>query len=142
MGKLSYIGRTPAPAELAGLWEAVGRPPIDESHAGFAVRMDLFSVVVTLDNEAVACGRVLGDGVLYFSIHDLLVHPRVQRRGIGTKVMEVLLEWIGGRAGPAATVALSAAPGTAGFFERFGFAARPGDSPGMVLARAPRAGNA
>jgi len=133
MGKIAYTGRSVMPMELVGLREAVGWPAINEAQAGVAVRMDLFSIVVLLDEEAVGCARVLGDGVLHFLITDVIVHPRVQRRGIGTKMIELLLEWIGARAFPPATVQLVAAPGTDGFFARLGFEACPAEMPAMVL---------
>jgi len=144
MGKITYTGRSVIPMEFVALREAVGWPAINEAQAGYAVRMDLFSIVVLIDEEAVGCARVLGDGVLHFVITDVMVHPRVQRRGVGTKLMELLLEWIGSRAFPPASVELVAAPGTAPFFERLGFTTCSAEMPAMVLSGRTRmnAGNA
>jgi GNAT superfamily N-acetyltransferase len=85
---------------------------------------------------------VIGDGALTFYIQDLLVVPRMQRKGIGRKVMELVLGHLGSVAPPGAFIGLMAAPGTEAFFARQGFAARPADAPAMQLSAPLRAGQA
>lgn len=139
MGKISYVGRSLMPAEYIALREAVGWTPVDFTQAALATRMDLFSVVVlTESSEAIGCCRVLGDGVLYFYIQDLIVVPKFQRRGVGTKIMEIVFSWLGAKASSQAFAGLMAAPGTAAFFTRFGFVPRPEGGPGMQLAEMSR----
>ena len=53
--------------------------------------------------EAVAMGRVVGDGAFYFYVQDVAVHPDHRRRGLGTEVMRRLREQIA--SGPGATAA-------------------------------------
>lgn len=134
MGKISYVGRSLMPAEYMGLREAVGWTPVDFTQAALATRMDLFSIVVlTEESEAIGCCRVIGDGVLFYYIQDLIVAPKYQRRGVGTKIIELVFSWLSTRAQAHAFIGLMAAPGTAGFFTRLGFAVRPEDGPGMQL---------
>lgn len=134
MGKISYVGRSLMPDEYASLRVAAGWPPVTIEQAALATRMDLFSIVVLNDDtEAIGCCRVLGDGVLSFYLQDLIVAPRYQRRGVGTKIVELVFSWLEAKARQGAFVGLMAAPGTAGFFTRLGFAPRPGEAPGMQL---------
>lgn len=143
MAKISYVGRSLMPQEFMGIRAELGLPAMSFAAAARAVRDDLFDVVVLLDGETpVACCRVIGDGALTFYIQDLLVVPRMQRKGIGTKVIELVLGHLGATAPPGAFIGLMAAPGTEAFFARHGFEARPADAPGMALASLPRAGQA
>jgi hypothetical protein len=143
MAKISYIGRSIMPQEFMHVRAALGLPAVGFPVAARALRDDLFDVVVLLDGETpLACGRVIGDGALTFLIQDVLVVPQMQRRGIGSKVMGIILGHLGTVAAPGAFVGLMAAPGTEPFFAKHGFAARPADAPGMQLTASPKAGQA
>lgn len=143
MAKISYVGRSIMPQEFMQIRAELGLPAVSFALAARALRDDLFNVVVLLDGETpVACCRVIGDGALTFFIQDLLVVPKMQRKGIGSKTMELILAHLGTTAPAGASVGLLAAPGTATFFEKHGFAARPADAPGMQLASLTRAGQA
>jgi GNAT superfamily N-acetyltransferase len=143
MAKISYIGRSIMPQEFMQIRAELGLPAIPFALAARALRDDLFDVVVLLDGETpVACARVIGDGALFFMIQDLMVVPKLQRKGIGAKVMAVVLEYLGTIAQPGAFVGLMAAPGTEAFFARLGFAARPETAPGMQLAQQQKSGQA
>jgi GNAT superfamily N-acetyltransferase len=142
MAKISYIGRSVMPQEFMQVRQALGLPVLAFAVAARAVRDDLFNVVVLLDGETpVACARVLGDGVLTFLIQDVLVAPNYQRKGIGSKVMQIVLGHLETVAQPGAFIGLMAAPGTETFFAKHGFAARPDDAPGMQLAPQQKAGH-
>jgi len=143
MAKISYVGRSIMPQEFMRIREELGFPAVTFAAAARALRDDLFDVVVLLDGETpVACCRVIGDGALTFYVQDLLVVPKMQRKGVGTKVMGLVLGHLGTIAPPGAFVGLMAAPGTESFFARNGFAARPADAPGMQLLSLQKAGQA
>ncbi len=143
MSKLSYIGRSVMPQEYLHLRQALGLPVLGFPVAARAVRDDLFDVVVLLDGETpLACARVIGDGVLTFLIQDVLVVPKYQRKGIGSKIMQIVLGHLETVAQPGAFIGLMAAPGTEAFFARHGFAARPEDAPGMQLLPQQKSGQA
>ena len=143
MAKISYVGRSIMPQEFMRIREELGLPALPFAAAARALRDDLFDVVVLLDGETpVACCRVIGDGALTFYVQDLLVVPKMQRKGVGTKVMGLVLGHLGTIAPPGAFVGLMAAPGTESFFARNGFAARPADAPGMQLLSLQKAGQA
>lgn len=141
MAKISYVGRSIMPQEFLQIRAELGLPNVGYALAARALRDDLFDVVVLLDGETpVGCARVIGDGALTFYLQDVLVVPRMQRKGVGSKVVELALSHLRALAPPGAFVGLIAAPGTEGFFAKHGFAARPADAPGMQLAAQPQAG--
>lgn len=91
----------------------------------------LFSVVLELDGEAVGCGRVVGDGGLYFYLQDVIVLPEHQGRGQGAAIMREVMAFLERACKPGAFVALMAAVGAEPFYERYGFRRRSDEQPGM-----------
>ncbi|HWR98223.1 MAG TPA: GNAT family N-acetyltransferase [Candidatus Methanoperedens sp.] len=143
MAKISYVGRSIMPQEFMQIRAELGLPPIPFPLAARALRDDLFDVIVLLDGETpIGCCRVIGDGALTFYVQDLLIVPKMQRKGIGSKVLDLVLGHLASTAPPGAFVGLIAAPGTEGFFAKHGFAARPADAPGMALSALPQVGQA
>jgi GNAT superfamily N-acetyltransferase len=140
MAKISYVGRSVMPQEYLHILEELGRPAVGFPVAARALRDDLFDVVVLLDGETpVGMGRVIGDGALTFFVQDVLVVPKLQRRGIGSRIMSLLLGHLGSMTAPGAFVGLIAAPGTEGFFARHGFSVR---TEGAAMQLEPKAGAA
>lgn len=93
----------------------------------------LFSLLAVCQNKVVGCGRIVGDGGLYFYVQDVIVDEEFRGQRIGTRMMQALLKWLQDNAGKNAFIGLMAASGTEEFYLRFGFEARPGDGPGMSL---------
>jgi GNAT superfamily N-acetyltransferase len=143
MATISYLGRSVMPQEYLQIRQALGLPALAFPVAARALRDDLFNVVVLLDGETpVGCARVIGDGVLTFLIQDVLVAPKYQRKGVGSKILGIVLGYLETVAEPGALVGLMAAPGTEAFFAKNGFAARPEGAPGMQLILAQKVGQA
>ena len=80
-------------------------------------------------------GRVISDGVLHALIVDVIVPPEYQGRGIGTSIMERLIERC--RAARIHDVQLFCARGKAPFYRRLGFVNRPADAPAMDFKGPP-----
>lgn len=64
----------------------------------------------------VGAGRAISDGVSNSAIFDLVVHPYFQNQGIGTAILQYLLERL-----PQRSVLLVSVPARGGFYKRFGF---------------------
>lgn len=79
--------------------------------------------------QLIGFGRVLTDGVLHGMIYDLIVHPAYQRQGIGTQLLQQLVQWC--QAARLGDIQLFCARGKRAFYERNGFVARADDAPGM-----------
>jgi GNAT superfamily N-acetyltransferase len=127
--------RPPTPDEYRALRAAVGWGAQDEEAVRAALTGALYSVCATLDGAVVGCGRVVGDGGLYYYVQDIVVTPRHQGRGVGRLIMDAVMRYFRAHARRGAFIGLMAADGKAGFYERYGFAARPspGFGPGMQL---------
>ncbi|KZN25626.1 AttT protein [Haladaptatus sp. R4] len=77
--------------------------------------------VITVDEtgETVGMARILGDGGMVYQIGDMAVHPDHQRRGLGSRMMKRLMEYLEENAPERAYVNLMA--DVEGFYEQFGF---------------------
>jgi len=76
-----------------------------------------FKCFVYANDELVGVGRALADGLDCSYIADVAVHPDFQGRGLGTAIIEKLVELSGGHK----KIILYANPGTEGFYRAIGF---------------------
>ena len=129
--EIEWVRRVPTVEEYRDFIERAGwsaTTPLEE--AARALPRSLAAWVATIDGDVVAIGRAVGDGI-YISLHDLIVHPDHRGRGIGSALLARLIEDLRAEF-PASTLALFAAHGTQGFYEKHGFRRRPDDAPGMM----------
>lgn len=68
------------------------------------------------DGKIIGAGRAITDRVRYAVIFDMVVLPEYQGRGIGTRIMDFLIDRT-----EAPNVLLHAVPGKEAFYRRFGF---------------------
>jgi predicted N-acetyltransferase YhbS len=94
-----------------------------------AIRHSWHLVTAYDQNRLVGTGRIISDGVFHALIVDVIVSPEYQARGLGTNIMQRLLERC--RGGRIRDVKLFCARGKAPFYGRLGFIARSEDAPGM-----------
>lgn len=85
--------------------------------------MDMSSLFVTAwhEHELVGLGRILEDGVMCM-VYDIATHPDYRKRGIGTRIMQRILEEV--RSKEFASVGLFAwdkNPTNISFYEKLGF---------------------
>jgi GNAT superfamily N-acetyltransferase len=111
---------------LSGLGNAARRGP---EHMRRALRGSLRSVSAWEGERLVGFARLAGDGALIGYVAGVVVHPRWQGRGLGTRVVEKLLE---GR--DEERFILEARTGAEPFYERLGFQPAPS---AMVRRRRP-----
>ncbi len=114
--------RLPTIDEYRDLCTAVGWAPVLNFEAAPAsLARSLLGVVATLDGRAIGMGRVVGDGAIYHYVQDVVVHPDLQKRGIGDAIVGQLVARILAQAPERAFIGVFAATGTAPFYERHGF---------------------
>jgi GNAT superfamily N-acetyltransferase len=89
-----------------------------------ALANNLYDIIAVKDDEVIGMGRLVGDGVMYWYLQEIVVLPEYQGEGIGTAIVNKLLEYISEHTeeGNFTSVGLTAAEGKEGFYERFGFA--------------------
>ncbi len=131
MGQYRLVERDPTVEEYQRLRRAVGWSEMLDEGVAAGLPNALYSVVLELDGQAVGCGRVVGDGGLYFYLQDVMVLPEYQGRGQGARIMEALMSYLERSCHPGAFVGLMAAVGAEPFYERYGFGRRAEEQPGM-----------
>jgi len=72
------------------------------------------------DQTPVAMGRLVGDKSLFLILCDVAVHPAHQRRGLGKRIMQALVDFVDANA-PQAYVSLVAEPAAQELYPRYGF---------------------
>ncbi|KCZ51643.1 GNAT family N-acetyltransferase [Hyphomonas pacifica] len=133
--KISIGASSLSAAEFVRLRAGLGWGEVSEEDADRSLRASLFQCTARAGGEAIGFGRVVGDGVMYFYIQDMMIRPEHQGHGIGASILETLLGQIREKAGSGAMIGLMAAKGKAGFYEKYGFVSRPNEAydPGMIL---------
>jgi GNAT superfamily N-acetyltransferase len=117
-------------AEYLRLREAVGWRSAQLDDPAVQAALDrTWNVVAREDGEIVGIGRLLEDGAFYATIWDVIVVPDRQRDGIGTAILERLLE----QAGERAIVTLVASPAGKPLYERYGFTSDDGRGVAMLM---------
>jgi GNAT superfamily N-acetyltransferase len=88
-----------------------------------------WNVVAREGGEIVGIGRLLDEGALYAALWDMIVVPHAQRRGIGSAILDQLLE----RAAERTIVVLVATAAGRPLYERHGFRTESFGGIGMIL---------
>ncbi|ASS69192.1 GNAT family N-acetyltransferase [Paenibacillus sp. RUD330] len=125
------LERQPSVEEFISLWQAVGWGHADSGMIQNSIAQSRYAVVAELDGKAVGMGRIVGDGVMYFYIQDVAVHPDHQGQGIGKMIMDILLGYVrqSKMDSGIAFAGLFAAEGKETFYEKFGLR---NHAPGMT----------
>lgn len=123
--------------EFNYLYDAVGWGSYDKKVSEKALANTMYSVSVYDDDKIIGYGRIIGDGICFLYIHDVMVIPKYQNKKIGSQIMNKLLEKVNQIKveNPNARVYLGASKGKEKFYERFGFITRENANlgSGMIL---------
>ena len=123
--------------EFNYLYDVVGWESYDEKVSEKALANTMYSVSVYDDDKIIGYGRIIGDGICFLYIHDVMVIPKYQNKKIGSQIMNKLLEKVNQIKieNPYVRVYLGASKGKEKFYERFGFITREDANlgSGMIL---------
>lgn len=123
--------------EFNYLYDAVGWGSYEEKVSEKALANTMYSVLVYDDDKIIGYGRIIGDGICFLYIHDVMVIPKYQNKKIGSQIMNKLLEKVNQIKieNPYVRVYLGASKGKEKFYERFGFITREDANlgSGMIL---------
>lgn len=123
--------------EFNYLYDAVEWGSYDKYISEKALTNTIYSVSVYDDDKIIGFGRLIGDGICFLYIHDVMVIPKYQNRKIGSQIMYKLLEKINHikLENPNVRVYLGASKGKEKFYEKFGFITRENANlgSGMIL---------
>lgn len=108
--------------EYISLRSSVGWNNFSAEQALKSVENSLYDITVVDNNQTIAMGRLIGDGT-YYMVVDIVVKPGYQRIGIGSQIIDMILNYIdtntpiGGRS----SVWLIAEKGKEEFYLKKGF---------------------
>lgn len=104
------------------LRSSVGWNNFEDSQVKEAVQNNLYTITVVEENQAIAMGRLIGDG-MYYLVVDIVVKPEYQKQGIGSQIVDMILKYIEDRApvGGRSSIQLIAEKGKEAFYINKGF---------------------
>lgn len=108
------------------LRDSVGWKNVSPAQTKTALNKSAYDIVAKEDDRVIAMARLIGDG-LYYLIADVIVIPEWQGRGIGTKMIQLLIERIEEEMaeGARVSVQLIAEKGKEDFYRGLGFKELP-----------------
>jgi GNAT superfamily N-acetyltransferase len=123
-GGVSYRleDRVPTPDEHRALAVSVDwEDHFDWPSIAVSLERSTFGAVITHEGTAVAMGRIVGDGIHYFYLQDVIVHPDHSDQGLATQLTERLLRRVADSAPAEAFVGLFASDEAIPVYESAGF---------------------
>lgn len=134
--QIKYIDKIPTADEFNQLMEAVGWGRREKAVVEEALKHTLYSVCAYDEDKLIGYGRIIGDKTIFLHIHDVMVRPEYQGIGIGTGIMNKILDKVKEyrEVNSDMRVYLGASKGKEGFYEKFGFVSRPNESLGAGMA--------
>lgn len=133
--QISYLFAPPKPEDFVQLRSDCGWGEIGLDTAKRALERSVIDLTCFEGEHLIGMGRVVGDGVLYFYLQDIIVRPSHQNRSIGRQIVSKLLEEALARAATGATIGLMSAKGKETFYQHFGFQERPTDQLGAGMTQ-------
>lgn len=99
----------------------------------------LHNITVVENNQTIAMGRLIGDG-MYYMIVDVVVKPEYQKQGIGSRIVDMLLDYVEKNtpAGGRSSVQLIAEKGKEDFYIKKGFKLIPHEFCGAGMRKVIR----
>lgn len=129
--KYDLVDAVPPAEDFCRLRIISGLTPRPLEAAKHALPRSCHGVYIEYSGLIVGMGRIIGDGALNFEIVDVAVDPEHQGKGLGRKIMEALMCWLGQEAPVGAYVTLMA--DVPELYEKFGFKNVRPESEGMAL---------
>ncbi len=116
--------------------EKVGWKRLLEKQADNALKHSICVFGAYDDEQLIGMGRIVGDGAVICYIQDLIVIPEYQSRGVGSLLLQQLIDYVKQLQEPDSQMmlCLMCAKGREKFYEKHGFIARPTNDlgPGMI----------
>ena len=125
--------------DYCALRKNAGWQLFSENQTKDALSNSAYTITAVDHGKTVGMGRLIGDG-LYYMITDVVVHSDYQKCGIGTKIINLLTEYVeeilpvGGRV----SVQLIAEKGKEEFYKNLGFKLLPHEYCGAGMRKVIR----
>jgi GNAT superfamily N-acetyltransferase len=131
---LTYLNKIPV-EDYNALRESAGWNPVHPQQAAASLAGSALVVAAMDGAKTVGTARLVWDGGYAALIKDVLVLPEYQGYGIGTKMMNRIMDFLRKQLKPGYGIQIDmmAAQGKEGFYERFGFTSRPRENRGAGM---------
>jgi ribosomal protein S18 acetylase RimI-like enzyme len=134
--RYKIVERTPSVKEYNELRRSVDWPEYEDNLIEGALKNTFYCVVVEDEAGNVSgMGRIIGDNYIYLHIQDVIVQPKIQRKGIGRMIMDHLLAYVDHAGGKNTNVGLMSSKGREDFYKSYGFIERPSDKWGSGMMK-------
>ena len=102
-----------------------------------ALKNSVLDIVAYDQEKAVGMGRIIGDGVIYCYVQDVVIHPDYQGKGVGSTILNKLIEKVAQNLedGERMSLGLVAAEGKESFYRQFGFKDLPHEASGAGMRK-------
>jgi GNAT superfamily N-acetyltransferase len=90
---------------------------IDEETDGKTMQAAAFTVSLRYNERLIGLARVMGDGILYFFLADLIVDPELRGEKLGDRLMRVATSYFDRCAAPGASITLLPLKGGESLYE-------------------------
>jgi ribosomal protein S18 acetylase RimI-like enzyme len=127
------IEKLPSPEEYIQLRQLVGWGIHERNVIVKALPNSLYCVCACSKTEIIGMARIIGDGGIAYYIQDVIVKPQYQRQGIGTALMDKIMEYIRTHANNNSVIGLMAAKWKEPFYERYGITIRSSENLGSGM---------
>ena len=127
------IEKLPAPEEYNQFRQLVGWGTYERDVIEQYLPNSLYFVCAVKDGEIIGIARIIGDGGIAYYIQDVIVKPDYQRQGVGTQLMDKIMEYIRINANNNSVIGLMAAKDKGPFYTRYGFTVWPDDKTGSGM---------
>lgn len=120
-------------ADCCRLRRVAGMSPRSEEAARIGLPNSFHGVHITFNGDVVGMGRIIGDWACCFQLCDIAVDPAHQGRGLGTRIVNALMQHLRNHVAAGAYVSLIADGDARFLYARFGFVPTAPASIGMSL---------
>lgn len=112
--------------EYNELYDVVGWGSYPVEISKKALSNNIYSVSIYDNDKIIGYGRLIGDGIVFLYIHDIMVRPEYQGQGIGKTIMNKILNKVEEikKDNPDLLLYLGASKGKEPFYEKCGFITR------------------
>ncbi len=132
--EIELIEQLPGEDEYWQLFETTGwneNYQLKKEELNKALEQSWYCISMYNNNKLIGFGRIISDGIHHAFIVDLIIHPNFRGQGLGSKVLEKLINKC--KSSNIRDIQLFSTKDKFEFYEKFGFKKRADNAPGMQL---------